>query len=286
MSDLLIKTEKLTHIYMKDTPFEKKAVLDIDLEITEGEIIGIIGPTGCGKSTLIQHFNGILTPTTGKVFVKGQDLSDSKTNLKLIRQKIGLLFQYPEHQLFEETIYKDIAFGPKNMGLSDGEIDDRVREVLEWAEIPYDESKERSPFNLSGGEMRKVALAGVLAMKPEVLVLDEPVSGLDPQTKNHLLSKIMELNEKFKITIVMVSHSMEEIAHLSDRIFVMYKGKIIEQGAPREIFKNSGKLKKLDLDLPVYTELMSELKESGFNVKTDVLTLEEAKQEILKLWSC
>ncbi|MBI2251634.1 MAG: energy-coupling factor transporter ATPase, partial [Armatimonadetes bacterium] len=210
----MLKTIDLTHIYMQNSPFEFKALENINLEIKKGVITGIIGPVGGGKSTLIQHFNAILKPTFGKVLVDGEDLNDPKTNLKKIRQKVGLVFQFPETQLFGENIFEDVAFGPRNMGLSEKEVDERVEEALSWVEISFKESKIRSPFSLSGSQMRKVALASIIALHPEVLILDEPTVGLDPKGRKNLLEKIKLLKDNWNLTVILVSHGIEELVYL------------------------------------------------------------------------
>ena len=281
----LIKTEKLSHTYMDGSPFKVEALKNINLKIKEGEIVGIIGPTGSGKSTLIQHFNGLLTPGAGKVFILGRDIFDKKTDLKAVRREIGLVFQYPEDQLFEETIYADIAFGPKNMGFSEEEIEKRVKAALEIIGLNFEEAKERSPFSLSGGQMRKVALAGILAMDPKVLVLDEPTAGLDPLSKAEFLNNIKLLNKKHGKTIIMVSHSMEEVAQIAERVIVMNEGEIAADESIDQIFSLTHFINNLGLDLPAYTKLAYRLKEEGFPVNTSVYTLEQIKEEILKNWT-
>lgn len=280
----VIKVENLTHVYMKDTPFETKAIEGVNLRIEEGEFFGLIGHTGSGKSTLVQHFNGLLKPTEGKVIIDGVDISKAKgEELKKIRSRVGLIFQYPEHQLFEETVYKDVAFGPTNMGLSPEEVDERVKEALHMVGIDFETVKDRSPFELSGGQMRRVAIAGVLAMKPKVLVLDEPTAGLDPKGRNEILERIKSLQRDLNLTIILVSHNMEDIAKLVDRIGVMYKGRLVLAGPPKYIFQQADTLKELGLGVPQVTELMIQLKAKGRNVKTDIFTVEEAERELEKV---
>jgi len=279
---MIIKIENLSYIYNAGTPFEKKALKDITLQINEGDFIGLIGHTGSGKSTLVQHLNGLMKCTSGTIEVDGVDLNKKNTKLSLIRQKVGLVFQYPEHQLFEETIYKDIAFGPKNLGLGEDEIDERVRAAMEDTGLDFDTYKDRSPFELSGGQKRRVAIAGVLAMKPKVLVLDEPTAGLDPHGRDDILEQIRELYEHHGITIILVSHSMEDIARLVNRILVMDKGHIIMDGNPREVFKRADELKQIGLGIPQITELMRRLKSKGKEIRDDILTVEEAKNELLQ----
>lgn len=279
---MIIEIKNLSYVYNPGTPFEKKALDDVSLEIEEGEFIGLIGHTGSGKSTLVQHLNGLMKPTSGEIVIDGDSLSDKSTKLKNIRQKVGLVFQYPEHQLFEETIYKDIAFGPKNLGLPQEEVDERVRHAMELVGLDFEELKDRSPFELSGGQKRRVAIAGVVAMKPKVLVLDEPTAGLDPKGRDDILDEIRTLYEKENITIILVSHSMEDIARLVNRIFVMHRGKLSMDGSPREIFGRSDELEGMGLGIPQITKFMKKFKASGHDVKDDVLTIEEAKTEILK----
>lgn len=278
----MMKIENLNFVYNPNTPFEKKALDNINLEINEGEFIGLIGHTGSGKSTLVQHLNGLLKPTSGSIKIDGVDITDKNTNLREIRQKVGLVFQYPEHQLFEESIYKDIAFGPKNLGLSEEEVRDRVREAMELVGLDYEELKDRSPFELSGGQKRRVAIAGVLAMKPKILVLDEPTAGLDPRGRDEILGEIQNLYEKEKITIILVSHSMEDIARLVNRILVMHRGKIVIDGRTREVFTKAKELEGIGLGVPQITKFMMKLKEKDKEIKDTVLTVEEAKEEILK----
>ncbi|MDI3533669.1 MAG: energy-coupling factor transport system ATP-binding protein [Thermosediminibacterales bacterium] len=275
--------ENLSHVYMPGTPFESKAIDNINLTIEDGEVFGLIGHTGSGKSTLIQHFNGLLRPTTGRVVVNGIDITNKNVDLKKLRSKVGLIFQYPEHQLFEETVVKDVAFGPKNLGLSQEEIQKRVKEALALVGLDYDVLKDRSPFELSGGQMRRIAIAGVLAMKPEVLILDEPTAGLDPRGRDEILEQIKNLHMKHKITVILVSHNMEDIARMAGRVGVMYRGKLIKTGTPRQVFSDYDTLKKAGLGIPQVTKLMKMLKEQGKAVRTDVLTVKEAENEILSM---
>lgn len=279
----IVEMRNLNHIYMPGTPFETTALKDVNLTIDEGEFLGLIGHTGSGKSTLIQHINGLLKPTSGKVIVKGVDLTKKETNMKKIREKVGLIFQYPEHQLFEETVYKDVAFGPKNLGLPEDEIEKRVEEALLTVGIDYETIKDRSPFELSGGQMRRVAIAGVLAMRPEILILDEPTAGLDPGGRKEILGQIRKLKEKYKLTIVLVSHSMEDIAKLADRIAVMHKGRILFTDTPNEIYTKVDMLREIGLDIPKITELMIKLNNNGKKVRADIFTAEDAEREILRL---
>jgi energy-coupling factor transport system ATP-binding protein len=279
---MIIQIKELNFVYNPGTPFEKKALDDINLTIEEGEFIGLIGHTGSGKSTLVQHLNGLIKPTSGEIIIDGESLSDKNTKMRSIRQKVGLVFQYPEHQLFEETIYKDIAFGPKNLGLSQEEVDERVRYAMDLVGLDFEELKERSPFELSGGQKRRVAIAGVVAMKPKVLVLDEPTAGLDPKGRDDILEEIRNLYEKENITIILVSHSMEDIARLVNRIFVMHKSKVAMDGTTREIFRKSDELESMGLGVPQITKFMKRFKALGHPVRDDILTVEEAKIEMLK----
>ncbi|MDF2548776.1 MAG: energy-coupling factor transporter ATPase [Anaerosolibacter sp.] len=272
--------ENLTHIYNPSSPFETVALDNINVEIKAGEFIGLIGHTGSGKSTLTQHLNGLLKPTSGKIIINGFDITKKDVKLREIRQKVGLVFQYPEHQLFEETIYKDIAFGPINLGLSEEEVDYRVKDSMELVGLNFDAVKDRSPFELSGGQRRRVAIAGVLAMRPEVLILDEPTAGLDPKGRDEILDQIKMLHGKYKMTIILVSHSMEDIARLVDRIIVMHRGAVALTGEPRDVFKNVELLENIGLAVPQITYLMKKLKALGKPVRDDVLTIEEAKLEI------
>ena len=278
---MIMQLENINYIYNPNTPFEKKALDNINLNINRGDFIGLIGHTGSGKSTLVQHLNGLIKPTSGKIIVDGVDITSKDANLREIRQKVGLVFQYPEHQLFEETIYKDIAFGPKNLKLGEEEVHQRVKKSMELVGLDFEKLKDRSPFELSGGQKRRVAIAGVLAMKPSVLILDEPTAGLDPRGRDDILGKIQEIYEKEGITIILVSHSMEDIAKLVNRIIVMHNGKIAMEGSSREIFKQAEELEKLGLGIPQITSFMRKYREKGNNVKDDILTVEEAKVEII-----
>ncbi len=279
---MIMKIQNLNYIYNPNTPFEKHALNNINLEINQGEFIGLIGHTGSGKSTLVQHLNGLMKPTSGDIIVEGINITEKGANLKQVRQKVGLVFQYPEHQLFEETIYKDIAFGPKNLGLSEEEVNVRVKESMELVGLDFEELKDRSPFELSGGQKRRVAIAGVIAMKPNILVLDEPTAGLDPSGRDEILGEVQKLYEKEGITIILVSHSMEDVAKLVDRILVMHRGKLVIDDTTREVFKRSDELEKMGLGVPQITKFMKEFKYRGNNVRDDILTVDEAKDEILR----
>ena len=278
-----IKIENLTYVYMPKTPFEKKALDNVNLEIEDGEFLAVIGHTGSGKSTLIQHLNGLLKPASGKIYVDGTDITDKDTKLVDIRKKVGLVFQYPEYQLFEETIAKDIAYGPSNLGLNEDEILRRVKKSMEMVGLNYEEYKDISPFELSGGQKRRVAIAGVIAMEPKVLILDEPTAGLDPAGRDDILEQIKLLHEKYNMTIILVSHSMEDVGKLAEKIIVMNDGHIELQGKPKEVFKEIDTLEKIGLAVPQVTYLMRELKKKGFNVSEDIFTVEKAKSELLNI---
>ncbi|MBI6874215.1 energy-coupling factor transporter ATPase [Clostridium aciditolerans] len=278
-----IKIENLTHIYMKGSPFEKKALDNVNITINSGEFLALIGHTGSGKSTLIQHINGLLKPNSGSIIIDDVDITEKKTNLNFIRKKVGLVFQYPEYQLFEETIEKDIAFGPKNLGLSDDDINKRVKRAMNMVGLDYEKYKDKSPFELSGGQKRRVAIAGVVAMEPKILILDEPTAGLDPKGRDEILGKIKDLHLEYNMTIVLVSHSMEDVAKLADRILVMNKGKCILDGKPYEVFKEIDTLESVGLAVPQVTYLVKSLKSKGFDISDNIFTVEQAKKEILKI---
>ena len=278
-----IKIENLTYVYMPKTPFEKRALDNVNLEIEDGEFLAVIGHTGSGKSTLIQNLNGLLKPASGKIYVDGTDITDKDTKLVDIRKKVGLVFQYPEYQLFEETIAKDIAYGPSNLELNEDEILRRVKKSMEMVGLNYEEYKDISPFELSGGQKRRVAIAGVIAMEPKVLILDEPTAGLDPAGRDDILEQIKLLHEKYNMTIILVSHSMEDVGKLAEKIIVMNDGHIELQGKPKEVFKEIDTLEKIGLAVPQVTYLMRELKKKGFNVSEDIFTVEKAKSELLNI---
>ncbi|PKP57224.1 energy-coupling factor transporter ATPase [Candidatus Atribacteria bacterium HGW-Atribacteria-1] len=280
---MFIHLENICFTYSLGMPFETEVLKNINLEIDEGEFIGLIGNTGCGKTTLIQHFNGLLAPTSGKIYVEGVDLNKKGANLKLVRQKIGLVFQYPENQLFEETIYQEVAFGPRKLGLPEEKIEKRVEEALKMVDLDYNLYVERSPFSLSGGEMRRVALASILSIRPKMLILDEPTANLDPQGRDNILSEIKKIHYNFGMTVVLVSHNMEEVAETVKRLLVMHRGEIIIDGTPQEIFeKYANDLVKVGLGLPQVTECMHKLKAKGKDVYTGVLTVDDAEREVLK----
>ena len=277
-----IKITNLTHIYAPDSPFESKAIDNVSLEIYDGEFIALIGHTGSGKSTLIQHLNGLLKANEGQILINDFDITASGVSLVDIRKKVGLVFQYPEYQLFEETIEKDISFGPRNLGLSEEEINQAVRYSMSLVGLDYEKSKDKSPFDLSGGQKRRIAIAGVLAMKPEILILDEPTAGLDPKGRDDILSNIKEIHEKEKNTIILVSHSMDDVAKLADRLLVMNHGKVEFFDTPIEVFKNEARLKEIGLDVPQVLHLANQLREKGFEISSDILTIDDIKNEIVK----
>lgn len=268
---------------MQNTPFEFQALNQVSAEIQQGEFIGLIGHTGSGKSTLIQHLNGLLKPTSGSIILDGLNITKKEIKLKIVRQKVGLVFQYPEYQLFEETIFKDIAFGPQNLGLNQSEVHTRVEESMAQVGLDFDELKDQSPFELSGGQRRRVAIAGVLAMRPDILVLDEPTAGLDPRGRDEILDQINKVHIKTGNTIILVSHSMEDISRFADRIIVMHKGTIVLSGEPRKVFKEVDMLEEMGLAAPQVAYLMKELKKKDPKVRDDIYTIEEAKEEILKM---
>ncbi|MGN9160784.1 energy-coupling factor transporter ATPase [Clostridium sulfidigenes] len=278
-----IKIENLTHIYMAKTPFEKVALSNVNVNINDGEFVALIGHTGSGKSTLIQHMNGLLKPNKGKIFVDGVDITASGVKLTDIRKKVGLVFQYAEYQLFEETIEKDIMFGPKNLGLNDVEALARTKRAMDMVGLDYETYRNKSPFDLSGGQKRRVAIAGVVAMEPRVLILDEPTAGLDPKGRDEILGELYKLHKSYNMTIILVSHSMEDVAKVADRILVMDEGKCVLDGTPQEIFKEVDTLENVGLAVPQVTYLMRELRRVGFELPDDIFTLEQAKKELLKI---
>lgn len=279
-----IEVRHLTHCYSEGSALSTVALDDICMTVEDGEFLGIIGHTGSGKSTLVQHLNGLLKPTSGQVLVDGEDLNGEQVNRRALRQRIGLVFQYPEYQLFEETVAKDIAFGPKNQGLSKEEIDERVRYAMECVHLDYDRYSERSPFELSGGQMRRVAIAGVLAMKPSVLILDEPTAGLDPRGRDRILTMLEELHARENVTIIMVSHSMDDMARLATRLVVMAEGKILASGTPREIFAREEMMISAGLGVPEAARLCRELRAKGFDLPEDLYRPDELKEHLLGLW--
>ncbi|WP_019138476.1 energy-coupling factor transporter ATPase [Peptoniphilus timonensis] len=278
----LIEINNLTHIYSEGLPFEKKAIDDLTLKIEENEFIGLIGHTGSGKSTFIQHLNGLLKPSSGEIIIDGTRVDKSGANLTDLRKKVGLVFQYPEYQLFEETIERDIAFGPGNLDITEEEVQRRVKSSMESVGLDYETYKDKSPFELSGGLKRRVAIAGVLAMEPKVLILDEPTAGLDPRGRDEILSEIKEIHEKRKITVILVSHSMEDVAKIAERIIVFDQGRVFLDSNPREIFRNEDKLLSVGLGIPQITSLMRTLKKKGLDINEDAITVEEAKESLIK----
>lgn len=278
----IIRTDHLTMTYGVNTPFEKVAVNDLSIEIMEGEFLGIIGHTGSGKSTLVQMLNGLITPTTGKVLLRDKDINENKKKLREVRFQIGMVFQYPEYQLFEETVYRDIAFGPTNMGLTGDELDKRVRESARFTGLK-DKLLDKSPFDLSGGEKRRAAIAGVIAMDPDVLILDEPTAGLDPQGRDKLLNQILSYHKERKNTVILVSHSMEDIARVADRILVMNKGNAEILAPKREVFAQGERLEKMGLRVPQITKITQLLQKKGIDLPDGILTVEEAFNSIMAL---
>ena len=277
----IIETKQLTHIYSAGTPFERGALLEVDFSAMEGEYLGIIGHTGSGKSTLIQHLNALLKPTSGQVLFQGQDVWADPARTRQTRFQVGLVFQYPEYQLFEETVYKDISFGPKNMGLDEKEVDRRVREAAAFVGL-RDDQLEKSPFELSGGQKRRVAIAGVIAMEPKVLILDEPTAGLDPVGVESILGNIRDYHQSNNATIILVSHSMEEVARTVDRLVVVNDGRIPFQGPPREVFRHGAELERMGLGVPQMTRVFSRLRAMGVDIDASVYTIPQAKETILR----
>lgn len=275
-----IQVKNLTHIYSEGMPYQTVALENISFEIPRGGFVGIIGHTGSGKSTLIQHLNGLLKPKSGEIIVDGVDITDASVKLRDIRQAIGLVFQYPEYQLFEETVEKDVAFGPRNLGLSEELIAERVKEALDLVGLSYDEIAGRSPFDLSGGQKRRVAIAGVIAMRPKVLILDEPTAGLDPKAHKDILKLIKKVHRDENNTIILVSHNMADIAALSEKVLVMHKGQLVMEGTPKEVFAKADKLNAMGLELPPAAGFSNKLKDCGIGLKELPLTIEDAEEEI------
>ena len=278
---LQIVFDHIDYIYSSGTSFEKHALKDINLKIEKGEFIGLIGHTGSGKSTLIQHMNGLIKATSGRIYYNGEDIYEKNYDMRSLRSKVGLVFQYPEHQLFETTVYKDVNFGPKNLGIDKLEADIRTYEALKMVGIGED-LLDASPFELSGGQKRRVAIAGILAMKPEVLVLDEPTAGREPRGRDEILDQIASLHEESGITVILVTHSMEDVANYVDRILVMNRGSLVMDHEPREVFSRLKELEEIHLAAPQVTYVMHTLREKGFPVNTGVTTVDEAKNEIIK----
>ena len=280
--DAVIKTEKLTHTYSAGTPFEKTAIRDIDVEFYPGELTAVIGHTGSGKSTFMQHLNGLLAPTAGRVLVDGQDIFATKEATRDVRFKVGLVFQYPEYQLFEETVYKDIAFGPKNMKLSEAEVDERVREAAGFVGIG-EELFEKSPLELSGGQKRRIAIAGVIAMRPRVLILDEPTAGLDPGGCEEIIGNILEYRARTGSAVLLVTHSMDDAARIADRLVVFHEGSIAMDGTPEEVFSRPAELTAMGLDVPQSAAIAQALRERGADIPGSVYTLEQLKAAVAAL---
>lgn len=279
----IIEIENLSHTYMKGTPMEHTALKGTSMVVEEGECIAIIGHTGSGKSTLIQHFNGLIRPDSGKVFIDGEDLSKKKLDKKALRRKVGLVFQNPEDQIFEKLIGDDIAYGPFKLGLPLKEVRERVKWAMGVVGLDFEEMKDRQTFALSGGQKRKVALAGILALKPKILVLDEPTAGLDPRSRNELLEKIKVLNKIEKLTVIFVSHNMEEVAYLADRVYVMAGGTQVLTGTPKEIFTDKKKLQQYKIGTPETVQVLYRLSDLGYNVNTAAFSISEASNEISKI---
>lgn len=277
-----ISLQNITYVYMKNTPYEKTAIKNINLEIKQGEFVGIIGHTGSGKSTLLQHFNGLLKPTTGIVSVDGEDLSQKGEAGQLAKRRVGMVFQYPEHQLFEETIYDDIAFGPRNIDLPEEEVERRVKKAMAFVGLDYDHFAKRTPFQLSGGQMRRVAIAGVIALEPSYLILDEPSAGLDPKGRDEIFGQIVKMYKNTGITVVLVSHNMEDVARMANRLIVMNGGKISLDGSPTEIFRDcQAELKEAGVDVPPLTLLMNKFNQHGLAVDHTVVAVKAATESVL-----
>ena len=279
-----IQLKGLTHTYGEGSAFQSTAVEDVSVTIEDGEFVAIMGHTGSGKSTLVQHLNGLLQPTAGQVLLDGKDINADKTGRRALRMQIGLVFQYPEYQLFEETVAKDIAFGPKNQGLPPEEIDRRVRRAMAHVQLDYDRYANVSPFDLSGGQMRRVAIAGVLAMEPKILILDEPTAGLDPRGRDRILGMIRDLHAEGGTTVIMVSHSMDDIASLATKILVMNKGRLVTYDTPRAVFSQPELLRSIGLDVPEAARAAQALRERGLDIPADLYTQQELRDAILALW--
>ena len=278
-----IQVKNLEHIYNPGLPHESKALDDVSFEIEDGQFVGIIGHTGSGKSTLVQHLNGLLKPTSGQIIVDDEDLTAEGISLIDVRKRVGLVFQYPEYQLFEETVAKDISFGPRNLGLNEYEILERVKEAMDLVNLPYEQFAEKSPFDLSGGQKRRVAIAGVIAMKPKILILDEPTAGLDPKAHQDVLKMIKDIHNKEGNITIFVSHNMNDVAKLSDKILVMHGGKCVLQGTPKEVFAKDDYLKEIGLDLPDVTQLLQNLQCRGVTVPKGVFDIDTAEEFIVNL---
>lgn len=277
-----IQVRNLTHIYEPGMPTESIALDDVSFDIADGQLVGIIGHTGSGKSTLLQHLNGLLKPSSGQIVVNGKDITAPGVSMVEIRKRIGLVFQYPEYQLFEETVAKDVAFGPKNLGLSEEEIDERVKEAIQLVGLDYDKIAEKSPFELSGGQKRRVAIAGVIAMRPEVLILDEPTAGLDPKAHRAVLAMVEEVHRKTGNITILVSHNMADIARLSDQIIVIDSGRLVTTGTPKEVFSKRNELESVGLALPPVTQFTEKLRDLGMPLTETILSADQAAEEICR----
>lgn len=277
----ILEVRDLSHVYSEGTPFQHTAIQHISFSVEKGELVGIIGHTGSGKSTLMQHLNGLLKPTGGQILLNGQDIWKDKQTTRQARFRVGLVFQYPEYQLFEETVYKDIAFGPKNMGLKEEEIDRRVREAAAFVGVSSD-MLEKSPFDLSGGQKRRVAIAGVIAMEPEVLILDEPTAGLDPEGRESILQNILSYRQAKNATILMVTHAMEDVARMADRLLVLEHSRVRMEGTPREIFQRAWELQEIGLAIPQVTQVLLRLREMGLELDSGAYTISQAVKELLR----
>ena len=278
-----IEVKNLTHIYNEGLPHESVALEDVSFRAEDGQLVGIIGHTGSGKSTLVQHLNGLLRPKSGHIIVSGQDITEEGVAMRDIRRKIGLVFQYPEYQLFEETVARDVAYGPGNLGLSQEEIDSRVREAIEMVGLDYESVKDLSPFDLSGGQKRRAAIAGVIAMKPEVLILDEPTAGLNPKAHADILEMVEAIHAREGNIIFLVSHNMHDIARMSDKVLVMNRGRVAMDGTPQEVFSRADELREIGLDLPDSMAITTALKKAGMDIDIDCLTMDEAAEQIAKV---
>ena len=279
-----IKLSDVNYTYMKDTPFEKTGIKNINLEISEGEFVAIIGHTGSGKSTLVQHLKGLLTPDSGTVIIDDVNINQNTVSAKAAKNKVGIVFQYPEQQLYEETVYKDVTFGPKNMGMPEEKLENIAKQSLEFVSLDYEKYKNRSPFQLSGGQMRKVAIAGVIALKPKYLILDEPAAGLDPVGRDDLFEKISKLYQETGMTVILISHNMDDVARLAQRLIVMNNGEISIDDKPEQVFKYKEKLVAAGLALPQITELLSKLKQQGLAVEENIIKLDDAIVNIKTAW--
>lgn len=281
---MLIETRSLSHTYMPGTPFQVEALKRVTMSISSGEFVGIIGETGSGKSTLVQHFNGLLKPAGGEVLFEGKNIWTGEMNLRALRSRVALLFQFPEHQLFEETVFADVSFGPRNQGLSGKELEERVRFGLKAMGLDFDAFRDRSPFQLSGGEKRRVAMAGILAMRPQVVILDEPAAGMDPLGRRQFMDQVSRLHREEKLTVILVTHNMEEVARVAERLFVFYQGEMLLQGRPADVFGADSLIKGTGLEIPPLCELLQRLRRQGKGVRTDIFTVNEAAEEILQLY--